>query len=79
MSATIHFMFNMQPHYHHATFDAPYETITVKIILDEAYKAHKSAHVLASEPECPREKFQLRYITEEVRTPVLVSETLSDG
>ena len=49
-----------------ADVDAPYEAITVKTILDEAYKAHKSAHVFSGEPECPREKFQLRYITEEV-------------
>ena len=73
MSTTIHFMFNMQPHYHHATFvNAPYEAITVKVILDEAYRVHKSTHVYFGEPECPREKFQLRYITEEVSTSVLV-------
>ncbi|KAM5546317.1 hypothetical protein V8D89_000443 [Ganoderma adspersum] len=65
MPATIDFMFNMQPHYHRVTFDAPYETITVKLILDEAHKAHKSAHVSAGEPECRRERFQFRYITDQ--------------
>ena len=72
MSTTIHFMFNMQPHYHRVTFDRPYGAITVKIILDEAHKAHKSARVLSGEPEAQREKFQLRYITDEVRKLVLM-------
>lgn len=58
-------MFNMRPYYHHVTLDTPYETITVlKVVLDRARKAHKSVQVLAGEPECPREKFQLRHITE---------------
>ncbi|KAM5546284.1 hypothetical protein V8D89_000410 [Ganoderma adspersum] len=65
MPTTIHFMFNMQPHYQRLIFDGSYEAITVKIILDEAHKAHKSAHALSGEPEAQREKFQLRYITHE--------------
>ncbi|PIL29567.1 hypothetical protein GSI_08203 [Ganoderma sinense ZZ0214-1] len=64
-TSTIHFVFNMHPHYHCVTFDCPYETITVKIILDEAHKAHKWTYALAAEPEARRENFQLRYIAEE--------------
>lgn len=64
---TIHFMFNMRPHYQRLIFNGSYEAITVKVILDEAYKAHKSSRILFGEPKARRKNFRLRYITDEVR------------
>lgn len=65
MSITVHFMFNMRPHYHRATFDCPYNEVTLGQLLQAAHDAH--AKHLLEEPGADLSLYRLRLIEDEVR------------